>query len=106
MMSESQSNYAAQLDSAPARFLDQFEELRMNLSNEQLVAEAIEINHAGVGKERTRDRYRDHLIHFGQYLASAHGATFYTAKRKHVWSVHEPSRKGWRGVPTPLAAQP
>lgn len=33
-------------------FLDRFEELRMELSNEQLIAEAIEINHAGTGKER------------------------------------------------------
>ncbi len=74
----------AQLDSAPARFLDQFEELRVELSNEQLIAEAIEINHAGIGKDKTLERYRDHLIHFSHYLASVHGATFYTARRKHV----------------------
>lgn len=75
---------AQQLDSAPARFLDQFEELRMELSNDQLIAEAIEINHAGIGKEKTLERYRDHLIHFSHYLASVHGATFYTARRKHI----------------------
>lgn len=56
----------------------------MELSNEQLIAEAIEINHAGIGKEKTLERYRDHLIHFSHYLASAHGATFYSASRKHV----------------------
>jgi hypothetical protein len=42
----------AQLDSAPARFLGQCEELRRELSNEQLIAEAIEINHAGIGKDK------------------------------------------------------
>jgi integrase len=73
-----------ELDAAPARFLDRFEELRMGLSNEQLIAEAIEINHAGIGKEKTLERYRKCLIHFGQYLASAHGVNFYDAKRKHV----------------------
>ena len=59
------------LEAAPARFLDQSEELRMGLSNEQLICEAVECNHAGVGPP-TLERYRDHLIHFGQYLASAH----------------------------------
>ena len=56
----------------------------MNLSDEQLIAEAIEINHAGVGKDKTLERYEDHLVHFSHYLASKHGATFYTAKRKHI----------------------
>jgi integrase len=80
----SRRSQCAQLDSAPARFLDQFEELRMDLSNEQLIAEAIEINHAGIGKEATLERYRDHLVHVGQYLASVHARTFYTARPKHV----------------------
>jgi integrase len=69
---------------APGLFLDQIEELRMELSNEQLIAEAIEINHAGVGKIETLERYRGHLVHFSHYLASAHAKTFYTAHRKHV----------------------
>lgn len=56
----------------------------MELSNEQLIAEAIEINHAGVGKEKTLERYQDHLVHYDHYLASVHGATFYTARKKHV----------------------
>ncbi len=56
----------------------------MDLSNEQLIAEAIEINHAGVGKEKTLERYRDHLVHYDHYLVSVHHATFYTARRKHV----------------------
>ena len=56
----------------------------MELSNEQLIAEAIEVNHAGIGKDATLDRYRDHLAHYGQYLASAQGRTFYTARPKHV----------------------
>lgn len=83
-MTNAPKDGAAQLDSAPARFLDQFEELRMGLSNEQLIHEAIEVNHAGIGKEPTLERYRDHLVHFNHYLASVHGATFYTAKRKHI----------------------
>jgi integrase len=71
-------------DSAPASFLDQFEELRMELSNEQLIAEAVEVNHAGVRQESTRERYRDHLVHFSQYLASVFGVSLYTARPKHV----------------------
>jgi hypothetical protein len=72
------------LDSAPALFLDKFEELRMELSDEQLIADAIEINHAGIGKDLTLERYRDHLIHHSHYLASAHGKTFHTAKSRQV----------------------
>jgi integrase len=83
-MANAQKARATQLDSAPARFLDQFEELRMELSNEQLIAEAIEINHAAIGKEKTLERYRAHLIHFDHYLASGHGVNFYEAKKKHV----------------------
>lgn len=56
----------------------------MNLSDEQLIAEAIEINHASIGKAATLERYQDHLVHFSHYLASAHGETFYSARRKHV----------------------
>jgi integrase len=55
----------------------------MNLSDEQLIAEAIAINHANV-KGKTAARYEDHLVHFSQYLVSAHGQDFYTAKSKHV----------------------
>src|SRR5215218_11276740 len=71
------------LDPAPARFLDQSEELRMGLSNEQLIREAIECNHAGVGAT-TLERYRDHLVHFAQYLASVHASDFYAANKKQV----------------------
>lgn len=56
----------------------------MNIPDAQLIAEAIEINHAGVGKHKTLERYRDHLVHFSQYLASAHRVDFYSARRKHV----------------------
>jgi hypothetical protein len=73
-MTNAQKVTTAQLDAAPARFLDQFEELRMELSNEQLIAEAIEINHAGVGKEKTLERYRNHLVHYDHYLTSVHRA--------------------------------
>jgi integrase len=81
---QAQAQSAFRLDDAPARFLDEFEERRMNLSDEQLIAEAIEINHAGVGADATLERYRDHLVHYSQYLASAQGGTFYSARRKHV----------------------
>ncbi|HYP55979.1 MAG TPA: site-specific integrase [Solirubrobacterales bacterium] len=73
----------SELDAAPARFLDQSEELRMELSNEQLICEAVECNHAGV-KSSTLERYRDHLVHIAQYLASVHGSDFYRAKKKQV----------------------
>lgn len=56
----------------------------MGLSNEQLIHESIELNHAGIGKEETLARYHDHLVHFSQYLASVHGVDFYGATRKHV----------------------
>lgn len=56
----------------------------MELSDEQLIAEAIEINHAAIGKDKTLKRYRDHLVHFSHYLASVHGVTFYTSTRKHI----------------------
>lgn len=55
----------------------------MNLSDDQLTAEAIAINHGDV-KEKTAARYEDHLVHFSQYLASVHGLDFYSAKSKHV----------------------
>ncbi len=59
------------LNDAPALFLDRFEELRMELSDQQLIAEAIETNHAGVRKDRTLDRYRDHLVHYSHYLGAS-----------------------------------
>lgn len=83
-MSYPQAARTVQLASAPGLFLDRIEELRMELSDEQLIHEAIEINHGGIGKEKTLERYRDHLIHFSQYLASTHSVSFYTAQRKHV----------------------
>lgn len=55
----------------------------MGLSNEQLIHEAIECNHAGVGTT-TLGRYRDHLVHFAQYLASVHASDFYKANKKQV----------------------
>lgn len=42
----------------------------MDLSNEQLICEAVECNHAGVGSS-TLERYRGHLVHFA-HLASVH----------------------------------
>ena len=56
----------------------------MGLPNEQLINEAIEVNHGKIRKDKTLERYRHHLVHFSQYLASAQEADFYTATRKHV----------------------
>lgn len=55
----------------------------MELSNEQLIHEAIECNHAGVGP-RTMKKYEDHLVHFSQYLASVHRSDLYRANKKQV----------------------
>lgn len=55
----------------------------MGLSNEQLICEAVECNHAGVGRP-TLKRYREHLAHFSQYLSSVHGSDFYGANKKQV----------------------
>ncbi|HYQ78811.1 MAG TPA: tyrosine-type recombinase/integrase [Solirubrobacterales bacterium] len=70
--------------STSSRFLDLYEELRMELTDKQLIAEAILVNHAGVGKEETREEYRGFIEHFSQYIQSVHGKTLYTVKRKHV----------------------
>lgn len=58
----------------------------MELSDQQLIAEAIETNHAGVRKDRTLDRYRDHLVHFSHYLASVFGVSFYAPSRRQTFS--------------------
>lgn len=69
---------------APARGLDHFEDLRLNLSDQDLIHEAVAVDHAQVNNEGTLARYTGHLDHFAVYLASAHGQSFYSAKRKHV----------------------
>lgn len=57
----------------------------MGLTNEQLICEAIECNHAGVGAlSRTLERYQGRLVHFAQYLASVHKSDFYKANKKQV----------------------
>ncbi len=42
----------------------------MELSNEQLLYEAIECNHAGVGSS-TLERYRDHLVDVPHHVPNA-----------------------------------
>ncbi len=74
---------ARELEAATTLFLDHAEELRMGLSDEQLIDEAVECNHAGVG-DRTLGGYRGHLAHFAQYLASVHGSDLYRANKKQV----------------------
>ena len=56
----------------------------MNLSDHDLIREAIAVNHAEIENEMTLDRYGDHLDHFAVYLASVHQRTVLTAERKHV----------------------
>lgn len=56
----------------------------MDLSDGQLIAEAMLVNHAEVGKSDTLKEYRRLLEHFSEYLGSGYEATFYTARRKHV----------------------
>lgn len=55
----------------------------MGLSSEQLIHESIECNHAHIGPT-TLERYRSHLVHFSQYLASVHKSDFYGANKKQV----------------------
>lgn len=68
---------------APALALDVLEADRMKLTNAELIAEAIAINHREVAP-RTLAKYRKHLDHLDEYLSSAHGVTLLEAKRKHL----------------------
>lgn len=68
---------------APALELDKRDELRMGLTNQQLIMETIQVNHGGVS-EQTRRRYQDHLEHFDEYVTSVHRVSLYEVKRKHV----------------------
>jgi len=64
-------------------------------TDEAIIAEALETNHAGIGSERTLATYRAHVAHYAQYLASAKGATIATAKRKHVLAfMHHLEQRG------------
>ncbi|MGO9490066.1 MAG: tyrosine-type recombinase/integrase [Solirubrobacteraceae bacterium] len=53
------------------------------MSDEELINEAMAINHSQFGVT-TRYGYAICLRHFSEYLSSLHGATFYTARRRHV----------------------
>jgi integrase len=70
----------------------------MDLSNEQLIEEAVAVNHRQV-KLRTVEKYETYLEHFSSYLRSAHGVTFYKAQRKHI--VTFVSHLQQRGGPSP-----
>ena len=67
-----------ELEDAPARFLDEAEELRMGLTDEQLIAAAVECNHAAIGPTTAR-ALPGPLGPLRQYLASAHHSDFYRA---------------------------
>jgi hypothetical protein len=52
-----QDKKLAEFEEAPARFLDQLEELGMDLSNEDLISAAVKVNHAKItGKTLERSR--------------------------------------------------
>lgn len=53
----------------------------MGLSDEQLIDEAIECKPRR-GRRKDPREHRGHLVHFAQYLASAHGSDFYRANKK------------------------
>lgn len=74
----------------------------MTLTDAQLIAEAVEVNHADV-KEKTLERYEDHLVHYSQYLFSARGGNFYSAKPKDVRAFMKHLEK--RGGPSPDKAR-
>ena len=70
-------------EAAPARCLDREDELRMNLTNQQIIAEAIAINHPQIN-EKTLKGYKLQIEHFDEYITSVHKVSFYDVKRKHV----------------------
>lgn len=55
----------------------------MTWSSQQLIQEAVAINHKQVAA-KTRAEYARCLGHFSDYLASVHNVTFYAAQRRHV----------------------
>jgi hypothetical protein len=74
-------------ETAPALVLDHSEELRMGLSNEQLIGEAVECSHTGIGRT-TLHKYESHLVHFAQYLGSAHRSDFLPGQQETGPAVH------------------
>jgi len=55
----------------------------MNLTNQQIIAEAIAINHPQIN-EKTLKGYKLQIEHFDEYITSVHKVSFYDVKRKHV----------------------
>lgn len=76
--------------------------LRMNVSDEDLITEAVATNYAQVAPA-TKKRYGKHLEHFAAYLhsACAGSVTFYTCKEKHVLRYME--HLAAKGGPNPAA---
>lgn len=60
------------------------EAMRLGLSSEALIREAIEVNHRQTGSKETLRDYEKDLEHFAAYLESAWQRNFYTAQNKHV----------------------
>ena len=51
-----------------------------------LIEEAVMVNHAQIGKEKTLKDYTRNMRHFAAFVASSRGATITTAKRRDVLS--------------------
>lgn len=56
----------------------------MHVTCEELIREAVQVNHKRTPNKVTLEDDRGDLAHFAEYLASAYGRNLYTAQRKHV----------------------
>jgi integrase len=92
-----------QAANAPGIALDTAEELRLNLTDHQLIQEAVLVNHKEIKDDKSLKRYEHHLTHFVSYLASAHQKNLYSARRKHVLMFMEHLKK--HGGSTPHASR-
>lgn len=55
----------------------------LDLTNEQILTEAISSNLASIRNPKTLDKYEKHLEHFSDFL-TGRGRTFYTARKKDI----------------------
>ena len=58
----------------------------MNPVDAGLIEEAVMVNHAQIGAEKTLKDYTRNMRHFAAFVASSSGATITTAKRRDVLS--------------------
>lgn len=93
---------ARRVRSAPGLAVEVAKDQAVNLRNPSLIAEAVAVNHAQIGKAKTLARYADHLEHYDAYLSSAHGTSMVAAKRKHVSLFMAHLEKPGGETPDPL----